>query len=127
MKYWRTETGSCVATEYPRDGWTEVTQADYEWFVNPPVNERRRRYLMSLEVSASDKKKYLFQSLRHKLDEDFNEDESRPFFNPPMTVDELQLEYAKYIGDDDERASAILEAKGVAKTYIREYVEGLLA
>lgn len=42
-----------------------------------------------------------------------------------MTVDELQLEYAKYVGDQEERATAILEAKRAAKAYIRDLVDRL--
>lgn len=125
MRYFRTETGSCVTTDYPRDGWEEITEAEYEFFVNPPTYELRRRYLLDVTVTASDKKKYLFQSIRYKLNSDYQEDETQPFYDPPLTVDELQLEYAKYVGDDDIRANAILQAKGLAKEYIRSYVEGL--
>jgi len=125
MGYYRTESGTCVVTDYPRDGWTEITEADYEFSVRPPVWEIRRRYLTDESVSASDKKKYLFQSIRYKLTASYEEDLTQPFYDPPMTCDELQLEYAKYIGDDDERASVILQAKGLAKTYIRTFVEGV--
>jgi hypothetical protein len=37
----------------------------------------------------------------------------------------MQLGYAKYAGDDDERAMEILEAKRAAKAYIRNLVDRL--
>lgn len=41
-----------------------------------------------------------------------------------MTVDEIQIEYQKYVGDDDERAEQLLQKKREAKAYIRSLVEG---
>ncbi|WP_321300178.1 hypothetical protein [uncultured Sphaerochaeta sp.] len=42
-----------------------------------------------------------------------------------MTVDEMQLEYSKYVGDEEERAAAILEAKRASKAYIRDLMDRL--
>lgn len=67
-----------------------------------------------------------FETLRAQLKEDgsYEEDPDNPFYQN-MTVDELQLEYAKYVGDQEERAAAILEAKRAAKAYIRDLVDRL--
>jgi hypothetical protein len=39
-----------------------------------------------------------------------------------MTVDEMQIEWAKYVGDDVTRADEILSAKRIAKEYIRNII-----
>lgn len=119
------KSGLYVISDYLPDDAVEVSVEEYGRAMRPTAAQRRQDYLLG-SVYLSDKKKYLFETLRSELRSDgsFEEDSDKPFYQG-MTVDEMQLEYAKYVGDDDERAAAILEAKRAAKAYIRSFVEGL--
>lgn len=119
------KSGLYVISDYLPDDAVEVTVEEYGRAMRPTEAQRRQDYLLGT-VYLSDKKKYLFETLRSELKTDgsFEEDPDKPFYQG-MTVDEMQLEYAKYVGDDDTRAAAILESKRAAKAYIRSFVEGL--
>ena len=117
-------SGHCFVSETSVPGTVEITEQEYRDYVDPPANVRLAKILSDPEKSASEKKRYMFTTLRHYLIDDGNlmEDETRPFHNPPMTVDEIQIEYQKYVGDDDGRAEALLAEKRAAKAYIRSLV-----
>ncbi len=119
------KSGLYVISDYLPDDAVEVSVEEYGRAMKPTEAQRRQGYLLGA-IYLSDKKKYLFETLRSELRSDgsFEDDPDKPFYQG-MTVDEMQLEYAKYVGDDDERAAAILEAKRAAKAYIRGFVEGL--
>lgn len=119
------KSGLYVISDYLPDDAVEVSVEEYGRAMKPTEAQRRQDYLLGT-VYLSDKKRFLFETLRAELKTDgsFEEDPEMPFYQG-MTVDEMQLEYAKYVGDDDERAAAILEAKRAAKAYIRSFVEGL--
>lgn len=119
------KSGLYVISDYLPDDAVEVTVEEYGRAMKPTAAQRRQDFLLG-SVYLSDKKRFLFETLRAELKTDgsFEEDPGKPFYQG-MTVDEMQLEYAKYVGDDDERAAAILEAKRAAKAYIRSLVEGL--
>jgi len=121
------KSGLYVISDYLPDDAVLITEEEYNRVMQPTPSQRRQDYLLGT-VHLSDKKKYLFETLRSELKTDgsFEEDPEMPFYQG-MTVDEMQLEYAKYVGDDDERAAAILEAKRAAKAYIRGFVEVLAA
>lgn len=121
------KSGLYVISDYLSDDAVEISVEEYGRAMRPTEAQRRQDYLLGT-VYLSDKKKYLFETLRSELraDGSFEEDPEKPFYQG-MTVDEMQLEYAKYVGDDDERAAAILEAKRSAKAYIRGLVESLAA
>ncbi len=114
-----------VISDYLPDDGVEVTREEYDSVMHPSPAQKRAAYLLG-PASDRDKKRYLFQTLRAQLKTDgsFEEDPECSFYQG-MTVDEMQLEYAKYVGDDDERAAEILDAKKVTKAYIRSFVEGL--
>lgn len=118
-------SGHCFVSETSVPGTVEITEQEYRDYVDPPANVRLAKILSDPEKSASEKKRYMFTTLRHYLIDDGSliEDDSRPFHNPPMTVDEIQIEYQKYVGDDDERAEQLLQEKRAAKAYIRSLVE----
>lgn len=117
-------SGHCFKSETEVPGTAEISESEYEAYVNPPANVCLARILADDTKSASEKKRYMFTTMKHYLTDDGNliEDESRPFHNPPMTVDEIQIEYQKYVGDDDERAEMLLTEKRAAKAYIRSLV-----
>ena len=121
------KSGLYVISDYLPDDAILVTKEENNRVMQPTAAQPRQDYLLGT-VYLSDKKKYLFETLRAELKTDgsFEEDPDKPFYQG-MTVDEMQLEYAKYVGDDDERAAAILEAKRSAKAYIRSFVEALAA
>ena len=114
----------CFVSETSVPGTVEITEREYRDYVDPPANVRLARILSDPEKSASEKKRYMFTTMWHYLIDDGNlmEYETRPFHNPPMTVDEIQIEYQKYVGDDDGRAEALLAEKRAAKAYIRSLV-----
>lgn len=119
------KSGLYVISDYLPDDAVQVTEAEYNRAMKPTAAQRRMDFLLG-PSDASNKKKFLFQVLRaqFKTDGSFEEDADNPFYQG-MTVDEMQLEYAKYVGDDDERATEILASKKTAKEYIRNFVEGL--
>ncbi|WP_319758165.1 hypothetical protein [uncultured Sphaerochaeta sp.] len=119
------KSGLYVVSDYLPDDAVEVSVEEYGRAMKPTAAQRRRDFLLR-SVYLKDKKRFLFETLRAQLKEDgsYEEDPDNPFYQG-MTVDEMQLEYAKYVGDDDERAAAILEAKRAAKEYIRDLVDRL--
>lgn len=119
-------SGHCFVSETSVPGTIEIPKEDYDRYADPPANVRLAHVLLDPEKTASEKKLYMFRTLKHYLVDDGSlvEDEARPFHNPPMTVDEIQIEYQKYVGDDDERAEQLLQKKREAKAYIRSLVEG---
>lgn len=119
-------SGHCFKSETEVPGTTVISEDEYEVYVSPPANVRLARILADETKTASEKKLYMFTTMKHYLIDDGNlmEDENRPFHNPPMTVDEIQIEYQKYVGDDDDRAEQLLQEKRAAKAYIRSLVEG---
>lgn len=119
-------TGHCEIACGDAPGTVEITEQEYNDYVNPPANVRLAKVLADETMTTAEKKRYMFTTMKHYLIDDGNlmEDESRPFHNPPMTVDEIQIEYQKYVGDDDERAEQLLQEKRAAKAYIRSLVEG---
>ncbi len=119
------KSGLYVISDYLPDDAVLVTEEEYNRVMKPTAAQRRQDYLLG-SANLSDKKKYLFGTLSSELKTDgsFEEDLEKSFYQG-MTVDEMQLEFAKYVGDDDERAAAILEAKRAAKAYIRGFVEAL--
>lgn len=119
-------SGHCFKSENEVPGTAVISKDEYEVYVNPPANVRLAKILADETKSASEKKQYMFTTMKHYLIDDGSliEDDSRPFHNPPMTVDEIQIEYQKYVGDDDERAELLLQEKRAAKAYIRSLVEG---
>nr|WP_319473030.1 hypothetical protein [uncultured Sphaerochaeta sp.] len=119
------KSGLYVVSDYLPDDAVEVSVEEYGRVMKPTTAQRRRDFLLR-SVYLKDKKRFLFETLRAQLKEDgsYEEDTEKPFYQG-MTVDEMQLEYAKYVGDDDERAAAILEAKRAAKAYIRDLVDRL--
>lgn len=119
-------TGHCEIAFGDAPGTVEISEQEYNDYVNPPANVRLAKVLADETKTASEKKRYMFTTMKHYLIDDGNlmEDASRPFHDPPMTVDEIQIEYQKYVGDDDERAEQLLQEKRAAKAYIRSLVEG---
>ncbi|MFA6933692.1 MAG: hypothetical protein WCR70_00300 [Sphaerochaetaceae bacterium] len=127
MGFYQKPGGTVVVTDSPIDGagWVELSAEQYRRIVNPTVAEQRQDLLASAELSSSDKRKALYETIKYKLVAvTCEEDTTQPFFDPPMTVDGLQLEYAKYVGDDDDYAASLLVAKKAAKDYIRLLVGG---
>ncbi len=119
-------TGHCWIAWDDAPGTVEISEQEYNGYVNPPANVRLGKILADETKTASEKKRYMFTTMKHYLIDDGNlmEDENRPFHNPPLTVDEIQIEYQKYVGDDDDRAEQLLQEKRAAKAYIRSLVEG---
>nr|WP_321265207.1 hypothetical protein [uncultured Sphaerochaeta sp.] len=119
------KSGLYVVSDYLPDDAVEVSVEEYGRVMKPTAAQRRRDFLLR-SVYLKDKKRFLFETLRAQLKEDgsYEEDPEKPFYQG-MTVDEMQLEYAKYVGDEEERAAAILEAKRAAKAYIRDLVDRL--
>ncbi len=126
MPYVRMEkSGLYVFCDYvPEDG-VEVSKEEYDEAVNPTPAQIRKKFLVG-SSSARDKKEFLFRTLTAEVTDDgeFEEIQDLSFYQG-MTVDEMTLEHAKYLGDDDERASLILDRKRYAKGYIRSLVESL--
>lgn len=120
------KSGLYVISDHLPDDAVEVTAKEYNRVMNPTAAEKRMDYLLG-PADSRDKRRYLFETLRAELvdGESFEEDPAKPFYQG-MTVDEIQLEYARYVGDDDDRAAMILAEKGRAKTYIRELVASLV-
>jgi hypothetical protein len=111
-----------VISDFLPDDGVEVYKEEFDSVMHPSVAQKRAAYLLGL-ASDREKKRYLFQTLRAQLKTDgsFEEDLEHPFYQG-MTVDEMQIEWAKYVGDDVTRADEILSAKRIAKEYIRNII-----
>lgn len=109
----------------PSNG-VEVSKEEYDYVMNPTEAQRREQFLHG-NASASDKKEYLFLSMRHFLKDDgsFEEDIDNPFYKE-MTVDEMLTEHLKYIYDNEEKATMILQQRQLAKDHIRSVVDEML-
>lgn len=120
------KSGLYVISDHLPDDAVEVTADEYNRVMHPTAAQRRMDYLLG-PADPRDKRRYLFETLRGELlaDGSFEEDPGLPFYEG-MTVDEIQLEYARYVGDDDDRAARILAAKGHAKAYVRNLVASLV-
>lgn len=116
------KSGLLVISDYLPDDAIEITEEEYNSVMRPTVAQKRMAYLLG-DHTLSEKRRYLFETLTCPILDGgaFEEDTEHPFYQG-MTIDEMQIEYAKYVGDDDERASEILAAKGRAKSYIRRFV-----
>ena len=116
------KSGMYVISDFLPDDGVEVSKEEFDSVMHPSAAQKRAAFILG-SASISDKRRYLFETLRCHLKEDgsFEEDPDHPFYKG-FTVDEMQLEYAKYVGDDDERVTSILTAKKSAKMYIRDLV-----
>lgn len=119
------KSGLLVISDYLPDDALEITEEEYNLVMHPTDAQKRAAYLLG-DHTQSEKKAYLFETLRCPIIDDgsFEEDVGIPFYRG-LTIDEMQIEYAKYLGDDNERAAQILDAKGSAKQYIRDFVKSL--
>ncbi len=121
MPYWRREDRVCYeGVGLP--GSEEITLDEFRSAVEQVKLVEWTRFISNLP--DEDLRSYLYAHERyHRLSDDiFQEpDESRPFVET-MTVDEMSRAYLRYLGDDDDKASAYLAAKRAAKEYIRGLV-----
>ena len=119
------KSGLYVISDFLPDDGVEVSKEEFDLVMHPSAAQKRAAYLLG-SASDREKKRYLFQTLRAQLKTDgsFEEDLEHPFYQG-MTVDEMQIEYAKYIGDDDTRLEEIMNEKRAAKYYIRRVIDYL--
>lgn len=119
------KSGLLVISDYLPDDAVEITEEEYNLVMHPTKAQQRAAYLLG-DHTQSEKKAYLFETLTCPIIDDgsFEEDYRIPFYRG-LTIDEMRIEYAKYVGDDEERAAEILSAKGDAKSYIRRFVAQL--
>lgn len=119
------KSGLLVISDYLPDDAVEITEEEYNSVMHPTDAQKRQAYLLG-DHTLSEKRRYLFETLTCPILDggSFEEDTDHPFYQG-MTIDEMQVEYDKYVGDDDGRAADILAAKGRAKFYIRAFVDNL--
>lgn len=119
------KSGILVISDYlPQDA-VAITKDEYDEVMAPTLAQRRKSFLLG-PSSTKEKKRYLFETLKCELTIDGNFEEiPGSSFHEGMTVDEMTQEYTKYVGDDDDRASLILERKRAAKAYVRDFVNNL--
>ncbi|MGD1832493.1 MAG: hypothetical protein ACPKOP_04020 [Sphaerochaetaceae bacterium] len=119
------KSGIYVISDYLPDNGVEVTKEEYDSVMHPTLAQKRAAYLLG-PASDRDKKRYLFKTLRAQLKTDgsFEEDPDKLFYQG-MTVDEMQVEWAKYVGDDDQIATEILRVRKNVKDWIRGFVDTL--
>lgn len=123
-KFFKTDKGIYVESEIALDNFIEVSKEEYDLNVNPTEEQKIKAYIFSNDT-PSNKKEYLYTSLRYYLNDDYFFDTTRPFFDEGLSVDEIQSEIFKYDGDREDYVALLKTAKKEAKQYIRNLIANL--